>query len=147
MKSQHYLISIGSGAGVHFVDTPDSSRVSHEVMNLPDGWTINIWLMEDDTPVRKCDPAEFCVITVTQAEPIIGKWISEAVAEIEAKTDVKMDSNDVLEDLADCDWIFGITVNDEETKINMALARAQLDRITERNIKLIIDEMEAENNV
>lgn len=80
-------------------------------------------------------------MTVTQAEPIIRNWISEAVAEIEAKTGAQIDSNDILEQLSDSEWIFGISVDEEETKINMISARAQLDHIIERNIKLIKEEI------
>ena len=142
MKTKYYSMSIGTGTSVFFVETPDPNRVSHEVQSLPDGWTVNIWVINaDGTPIRKCDPKEFSVITVSQAEPIIQNWISEAVAEIEAKTGAQIDSNDILEQLADCEWLFCVTVDEEETKINMISARAQLDHIVERNIKLIKEEI------
>ena len=80
-------------------------------------------------------------ITVTQAEPIIQNWISEALAEIEERTGIQIDSNDILEQLADSEWIFSISSDEEETKINMISARAQLDHIIERNIKLIKEEI------
>ena len=138
MKTKYYSMSIGTGTSVFFVDTPDPNRVSHEVQSLPDGWTANIWLINaDGTPIRKCDPKEFSVITVSQAEPIIQNWISGAVTEIEAKTGAQIDGNDILEQLADCEWLFGIASDEEETKINMISARAQLDHIVERNIKII----------
>ena len=80
-------------------------------------------------------------ITVTQAEPIIQNWISEAVTEIEARTGIQVDGNDILEQLADCEWVFGISVGEEETKINMISARAQLDHIIKRTIKLLEEEI------
>lgn len=56
----YYSMSIGTGAGVFFVETPSKERVKHEIDNLPDGWTINIWLFNsNDTPVRKCSVSEF----------------------------------------------------------------------------------------
>lgn len=76
-------------------------------------------------------------ITVTHAEPIIRQWISEAVTEIEARTGAQVDGNDIMEQLSDSEWIFGITVDDQETEVNMISARTQLDRITERTIKII----------
>lgn len=138
MKTKYYSMSIGTGSSVFFIDTPDANRVSHEVQSLPDGWTVNIWLINaDGTPIRKCDPKEFSVITVSQAEPIIQNWISEAVTEIEARTGIQVDGNDILEQLSDSEWLFCVTVDEEETKINMISARAQLDHIIKRTIKII----------
>lgn len=56
----YYSISIGTGAGVIFLETTMQSRVKHEVNSLPKGWTINIWEFdENNNPVRKCQPEEF----------------------------------------------------------------------------------------
>ena len=53
-------MSIGTGAGVFFIETPNAERVKHEIDNLPDGWAVNIWLFnDDDTPIRKCSASEF----------------------------------------------------------------------------------------
>ena len=148
MENTYFSMSIGTGCGVFFIDTPDVERVKHEIDNLPEGWTANIWLINGDgTPIRKCDPAEFKdanIVTVTESEPVINKWISEAVDQIESKTGVKMDSADVLAQLTDCEWIFGIVVDKETIRIDMDKARKQLDYIIERNIKFISDEMEEE---
>ena len=56
----YYSMSIGTGAGVFFLETSSKERVKHEIDNLPDGWMVNIWLFNcDDTPIKKCNIDEF----------------------------------------------------------------------------------------
>ena len=75
-----------------------------------------------------------CTKRASEAERIIDRWIEQAAGVIEAVTGgARPDTNDLLYELADSEWIFcGGFAEDEETIIDMESALRQLSYIVER---------------
>ena len=74
-----------------------------------------------------------CTKRVSEANPIIDLWIEQAAGIIETITGVKPETEDLLYELADCEWIIcGGFAEDEEELIDMESALRQLSYIVER---------------
>jgi len=74
-----------------------------------------------------------CTRTVSEAERIIERWITQASEIIESVTGVTAENDDLLSELADCEWIYcGGFAGDDEEVIDMESALRQLSFIVER---------------
>lgn len=82
------------------------------------------------------------IMTATDAEPIIHKWIDEAIEAIKTQTGIVLEHDSVLYELADCEWMYDIVIDEETSNIDMEEAAIQLSYIVERNIENIIAERE-----
>ena len=80
------------------------------------------------------------IMTTAEAEPIIHKWIDEAIEAIESQTGIVLEHDSVLYELADCEWMYDIVIDEETSNIDMEEALIQLSYIVERNIDNIIAE-------
>lgn len=80
------------------------------------------------------------IMTTAEAEPIINKWIDEAIEVIESQTGIVLEHDSVLYELADCEWMYDIVIDEETSNIDMEEALIQLSYIVERNIDNIIAE-------
>lgn len=82
------------------------------------------------------------IMTTAEAEPIINKWIDEAIEAIESQTGIVLEHDSILYELADCEWMYDIVIDEETSNIDMEEALIQLSYIVERNIEYIIAERE-----
>ena len=80
------------------------------------------------------------IMTAAEAEPIIHKWIDEAIEAIESQTGIVLEHDDLLYELADCEWMYDIVIDEDTANIDMEQAVIQLSYIVERNIDNIIAE-------
>lgn len=80
------------------------------------------------------------IMTTAEAEPIIHKWIDEAIEAIESQTGIVLEHDSILYELADCEWMYDIVIDEETSNIDMEEALIQLSYIVERNIDNIIAE-------
>lgn len=80
------------------------------------------------------------IMTAAEAEPIINKWIDEAIEAIESQTGIVLEHDSILYELADCEWMYDIVIDEETSNIDMEEAAIQLSYIVERNIENIIAE-------
>lgn len=80
------------------------------------------------------------IMTTAEAEPIINKWIDEAIEAIESQTGIVLEHDSILYELADCEWMYDIVIDEETSNIDMEEALIQLSYIVERNIENIIAE-------
>ena len=87
------------------------------------------------------------VLSENKANPIVDLLLKNAVEQIKTATNTDVAKSDIEEQLFDCEWLFAINIDDEENFVDFTQLVKQLDYIIERNIKYILDEKEAENNV
>lgn len=84
------------------------------------------------------------IISEKKAMPIINTLMENAVEEIKEKTGVEIDKGEILLELMDVEWIFGVSIDEEEEYIDLTQAIKQIDYIVARNIKYIEEEQKGE---
>lgn len=78
---------------------------------------------------------------VKESMPIVDKMVDDATAEIRKQTGWEDFPREyVLYDLADAEWIFGISVDDEDPEIDMGAVEMVLARIVRNNIEWFREE-------
>ena len=87
------------------------------------------------------------ILHENKSDPIVGLLIKSAADTIKEKTGVDFPADDIEQELFDCEWLFGVNIDDEENYVDMTELVKQIDYIIERNIKYINDEKEQEGNV
>jgi len=124
-----------------FEDLPNSPGIDRALEQYPVALMIGAirsYEIHDNHTVLKEKLAT--VWPYEQAEPIVNKWVSEAVDRIEAETGTKVDADDIMTQIADCEWIYAGGYVDDIDYIDMKLLKQQIEYIIANEIKLIHDE-------
>ena len=87
------------------------------------------------------------ILHENKADPIVDLLIKSAADTIKEKTGIDFPADDIEQELFDCEWLFGVNIDDENNYIDLTELVKQLDYIIKRNIKFIFDEKEQESNV
>ena len=84
------------------------------------------------------------ILSESKANPIVDLLVRYACEAIKEKTNIDFPKEDIEYELFDCEWLFGVNIDDEENYINLTELVKQIDFIIERNIKYIIEEQQGE---
>ena len=80
------------------------------------------------------------ILSESKASPIVDLLVRYACETIKEKTNIDFPKEDIEYELFDCEWLFGVNIDDEENYIDLTELVKQIDFIIERNIKYIFEE-------